>query len=248
MPLQIKEGRVFKKQRSNKIKSRTESVENQNQHSLLDDQDIVECQDNVAQTIAIDIKLQETMKKNDGLIKEKRKLKMTLDKMKRNENNLAGCFEIEQMVVSSLKKHLKGLQKDHSKAIHEGHAKMQELRNKQHQLKIKEHHCQKDLVFERKANKQLKQELSNVRMNRKELQNAVIEIEVEIKLIRDLKAKNKNHRFRNSAKEKEIQGMRESCKNEIEKLQYSIKGKNNVAEKLKVQEKEQEHKIKTFKK
>ena len=55
-------------------------------------------------------------------------------------------------------------------------------------------------------------------IKRKELQNAVTEIEAEVESMIDLIVKVKNCRFRNSAKEKEIQDMRERHETEIEKL------------------------------
>ena len=56
------------------------------------------------------------------------------------------------------------------------------------------------------------------------------------------------HRVRNSTKEKESQGMRERCENEIEKLQCSINSKNNAAKKMKVQEIGWKHKTKDVEK
>ena len=129
-----------------------------------------------------------------------------------------------------------------------GDKKIQELKNKHHQLKIKEYHCQKDLVRERKANKQLKQDLNDMRKNQKELQNTVTEIQAEVESMRDLKVKIKNCRFRNSVKEKDIQDMRQRHENEIEKLKCSINSTNDIAEKMKVQEKEQEYKMKDIEK
>ena len=68
----------------------------------MDDENVTNCQDNVVHTIAIDIKLQETLKKKDGLIKENRELKMTIAEIKQNKNNLAECFEIKSVIIREI--------------------------------------------------------------------------------------------------------------------------------------------------
>ena len=234
-PLWINGGRVFKNRHTKKINQEEKSVEYENMHGALEDEEEVEHQDKVDEHIDYETKYQDALTVIDRMKKENKESKKKFDEMAGNASKHVECYEIEKMIVSSLEQYLKALEQDCSRVLSEGDEKIQELQKARYQSKIKEHHRQKEMAMEKQENKRLQKELKISESKRKELQNAMAEMEAEAELMIDLKEENDNFRFQNSIKEKELKCSKEKHEAEIKRKE---KDQINLREKLEIQEAE----------
>ena len=83
--------------------------------------------------------------------------------MTAKENDLVESYEVEMMIVDALQEYLKIVEQDYSKLVKEGDIKIQQLKEERDQLKLREHHWQKEITIDKVESKWLKQNLEVLR-------------------------------------------------------------------------------------
>ena len=104
---------------------------------MLDFEENVLKDDNIIHSIVVDIKLKETKKKNEELKKEITRLKEEISALKCKGNKVLESYEIKEITIESLKKRIKALEEDCTKAMSKEDAVIQHLKKKKCNLYLK---------------------------------------------------------------------------------------------------------------
>ena len=104
---------------------------------MLDFEENVLKDDNIIHSIVVDIKLKETKKKNEELKKEITRLKEEISALKCKGNKVLESYEIKEITMESLKKHIKALKEDCTKAMSKEDAVIQNLKKEKKKKKKK---------------------------------------------------------------------------------------------------------------
>ena len=105
--------------------------------------------------------------------------------MNSKENELVVMYEVERMSADSVNEYLKSVEIEYQQLVNEGDAKIKQLKEEVHKLKVKAHYKQNEIDSEKKKVQQLKKNLDVNRNKCQELEALVRELKDEIRILKD---------------------------------------------------------------